>query len=203
MAGMTASHLHITGDAQADALLASDPNALLIGMVLDQQVTMEKAFSGPAVIAERMDGRLDVATIAHADPDEFAALCARPPAVHRFPGSMAGRVQGVCRVLVESYGGDAAALWADVSTGAELRERLGLLPGFGAQKAAIFTALLGKQYGVRPDGWREAAGVYGEEGSRRSVADVVDDASLAQVRETKRAAKALAKGAVKSRSAGD
>lgn len=201
MAGMTASHLHITGDAQADALLASDPNALLIGMVLDQQVTMEKAFSGPAVIAERMGGRLDVTAIAHTDPDEFAALCARPPAVHRFPGSMAGRVQGVCRVLVQSYGGAAAALWADVSTGAELRERLRLLPGFGAQKAAIFTALLGKQYGVRPDGWREAAGVYGEEGSRRSVADVVDDVSLAQVRETKRAAKALAKGAVKSRSA--
>jgi uncharacterized HhH-GPD family protein len=195
MAGMTASHLHITGDAQADALLASDPNALLIGMVLDQQVTMEKAFSGPAVIAERMDGRLDVAAIAHADPDEFAALCARPPAVHRFPGSMAGRVQGVCRVLVESYGGDAVNLWTDVPSGVELRKRIAALPGFGVQKAAIFLALLGKQYGVQPPGWREAAGAFGEDGSRVSVADVVDEESLGQVRAAKKAAKAAAKAA--------
>ncbi len=190
---MTASQLHITGDEQADALLASDPNALLIGMVLDQQVTMEKAFSGPAVIAERMGGHLDVPAIAAADPDEFAALCSRPPAVHRFPGSMAGRVQGVCRVLVESYAGDAANLWADVPNGALLRNRIGKLPGFGVQKAAIFLALLGKQYGVQPDGWREAAGGYGEDGSRLSVADVVDDESLAQVRAAKKAAKAAAK----------
>jgi len=187
--------MYLTGDDEADALLASDGNALLIGMVLDQQVPMEKAFSGPAVIAERMGGRLDVAAIAAADPEEFAALCTRPPAVHRFPGSMAGRVQGVCRVLVESYSGDAGNLWADVPSGVELRKRIAGLPGFGAQKAAIFLALLGKQYGVQPPGWREAAGAFGEDGSRVSVADVVDEESLAQVRAAKKAAKAAAKSA--------
>jgi len=190
---MSATRMYLTGDDRADALLASDGNALLIGMVLDQQVPMEKAFSGPAVIAERMGGHLDVAAIAAADPEEFAALCSRPPAVHRFPGSMAGRVQGVCRVLVESYGGDAVNLWTDVPSGVELRKRIAALPGFGAQKAAIFLALLGKQYGVQPSGWREAAGAFGEDGSRISVADVVDEESLGQVRAAKKAAKAAAK----------
>jgi len=190
---MSATRMHLTGDDRADALLASDGNALLIGMVLDQQVPMEKAFSGPAVIAERMGGQLDVAALAAADPEEFAALCSRPPAVHRFPGSMAGRVQGVCRVLVESYGGDAVNLWTDVPSGVELRKRIAALPGFGAQKAAIFVALLGKQYGVQPPGWREAAGAFGAAGSRISVADVVDEESLGQVRAAKKAAKAAAK----------
>ncbi len=190
---MSATRMYLTGDDRADALLASDGNALLIGMVLDQQVPMEKAFSGPAVIAERMGGHLDVAAIAAADPEEFAALCSRPPAVHRFPGSMAGRVQGVCRVLVESYGGDAVNLWTDVPSGVELRKRIAALPGFGAQKAAIFVALLGKQYGVQPPGWREAAGAFGAAGSRISVADVVDEESLGQVRAAKKAAKAAAK----------
>ena len=192
---MSATRMYLTGDDRADALLASDGNALLIGMVLDQQVPMEKAFSGPAVIAERMGGHLDVAAIAAADPEEFAALCSRPPAVHRFPGSMAGRVQGVCRVLVESYGGDAVNVWTDVPSGVELRKRIAALPGFGAQKAAIFLALLGKQYGVQPPGWREAAGAFGEDGSRVSVADVVDEESLGQVRAAKKAAKAAAKAA--------
>jgi uncharacterized HhH-GPD family protein len=187
--------MYLTGDDKADALLASDGNALLIGMVLDQQVPMEKAFSGPAVIAERMGGHLDVAAIAAADPEEFAALCSRPPAVHRFPGSMAGRVQGVCRVLVESYGGDAVNVWTDAPSGVELRKRIAALPGFGAQKAAIFLALLGKQYGVQPPGWREAAGAFGADGSRVSVADVVDEESLGQVRAAKKAAKAAAKAA--------
>ena len=190
---MTAHALSITGDPGADALLSSDANALLIGMVLDQQITMEKAFAGPAVIAERMGGRFDVAAIAAADPDEFAALCAERPAVHRFPGSMAGRVQAVCRVLVDTYDGNAAQLWRSAGTGAEIRERLALLPGFGAQKASIFTALLGKQCGITPDGWREAAGAYGEDGCFRSVADVVDDESLGKVRASKKAAKAAAK----------
>jgi len=193
LAAMSATRMHLTGDDRADALLASDGNALLIGMVLDQQVPMEKAFSGPAVIAERMGGQLDVAALAAADPEEFAALCSRPPAVHRFPGSMAGRVQGVCRVLVESYGGDAVNLWTDVPSGVELRKRIAALPGFGAQKAAIFVALLGKQYGVQPPGWREAAGAFGAAGSRISVADVVDEESLGQVRAAKKAAKAAAK----------
>jgi uncharacterized HhH-GPD family protein len=190
---MTAAQLHITGDEQADALLARDPNALLIGMVLDQQVPMEKAFAGPAVIAERMGGRLDVAAIADADPEQFGAMCARPPAVHRFPGSMAKRVQATCRVLVDSYDGSAANIWAGVESGAELRDRIAALPGFGAQKAAIFTALLGKRYGVAPDGWREAAGSYGEQGCYRSGAAGVDPDSLQKVRATKKAAKAAAK----------
>jgi uncharacterized HhH-GPD family protein len=189
---MTAKHLHLTGRPEADELLARDPNALLLGMVLDQQIPMEKAFSGPAVIAERMGG-LDVPSIAAADPEAFKEICSRPPAVHRFPGSMAGRVQSVCQVLVDRYDGSAANIWTGVPSGAELLERIGELPGFGAQKAAIFVALLGKQYGVTPDGWREAAGAYGEQGSRRSVADVIDDESLEAVRASKRAAKAAAK----------
>ncbi len=189
---MTADRLYLTGRDEADSLLARDPNALLLGMVLDQQIPMEKAFSGPAVIAERMGG-LDVRAIAAADPEDFKQICSRPPAVHRFPGSMAGRVQSVCQVLVDSYGGDAVNVWAQVPSGAELLRRIGDLPGFGAQKAAIFVALLGKQYGVTPPGWREAAGVYGEEGSRRSVADVVDDESLDAVRASKKAAKAAAR----------
>ncbi|WP_407940118.1 HhH-GPD-type base excision DNA repair protein [Nakamurella leprariae] len=182
--------LWLTGDPDADALLSVDPNALLLGMVLDQQVPMEKAFSGPKVIAERMGGRLDVAAIAHADQDAFAALCAERPAVHRFPGAMAARVQAVCRVLVETADGDAAALWRDARSGDEVRRAIAALPGFGDQKSAIFTALLGKQYGVTPPGWREAAGAYGEEGCFRSVADVVDPDSLSRVRAAKKAAKA-------------
>jgi uncharacterized HhH-GPD family protein len=161
---MTAQRLYLTGRADADALLASDPNALLLGMVLDQQIPMEKAFSGPAVIAERMGG-LDVGAIAAADPDSFREICSRPPAVHRFPGSMSARVQSVCQVLVQDYRGDAANLWAEVDTGAELYRRIAGLPGFGTQKASIFVALLGKQYGVTPTGWRDAAGAYGEDGS--------------------------------------
>ena len=140
-----------------------------------------------------MGGAFDVRAIAEADPTEFAALCATPPAVHRFPGSMAGRVQGVCRALVDEYDGSADRIWDGVASGAELKKRIAALPGFGAQKAAIFVALLGKQYGVTPDGWRDAAGTYGEDGSRRSVADVVDAASLAEVRAYKKAAKAAAK----------
>jgi uncharacterized HhH-GPD family protein len=192
---MTASELYLTGDATADALLASDPNALLLGMVLDQQVPMEKAFSGPAVIARRMGGQLDVQAIADADQEGFAALCAERPAIHRFPSAMAKRIQATCRVLADSYDGDAANLWADVADGRELLGRIAALPGFGAAKAPIFLALLGKQYGVQPAGWREAAGVYGESGSHRSVADVVDQPSLELVRAAKKAAKAAAKAA--------
>jgi uncharacterized HhH-GPD family protein len=190
------SAFYLTGNAAADKLLAKDANAVLIGMVLDQQVTMEKAFAGPAVLAERMGGRLDVRAIADADPELFAAICAQRPAVHRFPGAMAKRVQATCQVLAQTYESDAANIWRDVPSGAELRDRIAALPGFGAQKAAIFTALLGKQYGVQPDGWREAAGAYGEPGSHRSVADVVDQDSLEKVRATKKAAKAAAKAAV-------
>jgi uncharacterized HhH-GPD family protein len=185
---------YLTGNEAADSLLATDPNAVLLGMVLDQQVTMEKAFSGPAVIAERMGGVLDVGAIAAADPDEFAALCSKPPAVHRFPGSMAARVQGVCRELVEKWDGQATNLYASAATGAELKKRIAGLPGFGDQKARIFVALLGKRFGVTPPGWEEAAGAYGIGGSHVSVADVVDADSLQLVRAAKKAAKAAAKG---------
>jgi len=187
--------LHLTGDPAADALLSDDPNALLIGMILDQQVPMEKAFSGPKVIAERLGGTLDVAAIAAMSEDEFVALCCSKPAIHRFPGAMAKRVRQVCQVLVEDFDGDAANVWRGAATGSELKRALGALPGFGAEKAAIFTAVLAKQRGVQPPGWREAAGAYGEEDSYRSVADVVDEESLAKVRETKRSAKAAKKSA--------
>jgi uncharacterized HhH-GPD family protein len=155
---------------------------------------MEKAFSGPAVIAERMGtDHLDPAVIAAHDPEAFAEIFSRTPAVHRFPGSMAGRVQKVAAYVAEHYGNDAANIWADAATGAELLKRLKALPGFGEQKAKIMVALLGKQIGVRPDGWREAAGDYGAEGATRSVADVVDADTLAQVRATKREIKRAAK----------
>jgi uncharacterized HhH-GPD family protein len=193
--GSARSPLHLTGDPDADALLDSDANALLVGMVLDQQVPLEKAFSGPRVIAQRMGGTFDVAAIAEMSEDDFVALCSERPAIHRFPGSMAKRVRSVCQRLVEQYDGDVGNLYAGATSGAELRKALAALPGFGDQKAAIFTALLGKQRGVTPAGWREASSPYGEEGSRVSVADIVDAASLLQVRSAKQAAKAAAKAA--------
>ena len=170
-------------------LLSEDPFALLAGMMLDQQFPMERAFAGPAKIKERF-GTLDPAAIATAPPEEFAAMCAVPPAVHRFPGSMAARLQALAQIVVDSYDGDAAALWNTADSGAEIFKRLTALPGFGKQKAQIFTALLGKQLGVRPDGWDTVAGVYAEEGSYRSVADVTDQASLEKVRSFKKEQKA-------------
>jgi uncharacterized HhH-GPD family protein len=185
--------LHITGDTAADDLLTTNPLALLIGMLLDQQVAMETAFSGPEKIRDRM-GRLDAEAIADAEPDAFAALCATPPAVHRYPSSMAGRIQAVCRAVVDDWGGDTSAIWTQGEPdGREVLKRVKSLPGFGDQKARIFVALLGKQYGFEGAGWRDAAGPYGEDGSYRSVADIVDPASLAKVRETKKAVKAAAK----------
>lgn len=190
---MTAPELQLTGDDTVDRLLSTNPGALLVGMTLDQQVPMEKAFSGPAVIAERMGGSFDVGRIAAMDVDDFVAVCAQRPAIHRFPGSMGKRVHAVCQALVEQYDGDAANLWADVTDGAELKKRIAALPGFGDQKASIFVALLGKQYGVTPKGWREAAGRYGEDGVYRSVADIVDPSSLIKVRQTKKEEKARAR----------
>ena len=185
--------LWLTGDPTADQLLTDDPFALLIGMLLDQQVTMESAFAGPTKIADRMGG-LDVHRVAEADPSEFAALCATPPAVHRYPGSMAGRIQGVAAALVEHYDGDVTRLWTEGEPdGPAVLKRLKALPGFGDQKARIFLALLGKQIGVQPAGWAQAAGAYGDPGSRRSIADVTDPTSLTEVRATKQAAKAAAK----------
>lgn len=185
--------LHITGDPDADAILSDDPLALMIGMLLDQQIPMETAFAGPAKIRDRM-GSLDAAAIASHDPEAFVELFRTPPSVHRFPGSMAGRTQQLCAALVENWGGDASAIWMRGGpNGAEILSRLKALPGFGEQKAKIFLALLGKQYGLAAPGWREAAGDYGMEGSLRSVADIVDKESLTKVREFKRAAKAAAK----------
>jgi len=185
--------LHITGDDASDRLLSEDPLALLIGMLLDQQVPMETAFAGPEKLRTRL-GAFDAAAIADTDPERLEALFKESPAIHRFPGSMAARVQGLCRALVDDWGGDAAAIWtAGSPSGAEVLKRLKALPGFGEQKAKIFVALLGKQYGIDATGWREAAGAYGEEGSYRSVADIVDPDSLAKVRAAKKAAKAAAK----------
>ena len=185
--------LWITGDPESDHLLTTSGNALLVGMVLDQQVPMEKAFAGPHVIATRMGGTFDVAAIAALDVDDFVAVCAEKPAVHRFPGSMGTRVHEVARRLVEDYDGDAVNLWREAPDGAALKQAVAGLPGFGDQKASIMVALLGKRWGVRPEGWREAAGAYGNEGEFRSIADVVDAESLQKVRAFKKQAKAAAK----------
>ncbi|GAA0659989.1 Fe-S cluster assembly protein HesB [Streptomyces samsunensis] len=177
------ARLRLAQQPEADALLERDPLALMIGMLLDQQVPMEWAFSGPYTIARRLgrDG-LDAQEIAAQDPERFAALLSEKPAVHRYPGSMAGRIQQLCRYLVEHYDGDPTALWREVSSGQELLRRLHELPGFGKQKAQIFLALLGKRMGVRPEGWREAAGAYGEQDAYRSVADITGPESLEKVR---------------------
>ena len=188
-----ADDLHITGDPEADALLSTDPLALLVGMLLDQQVAMETAFAGPRKLRDRL-GSLDPEVLALMDPEALTEVCRTPPAVHRYPGSMAGRIQALSAYLLEHYDGDAAALWTRGDPdGPEVLRRLRALPGFGEQKARIFLALLGKQRGLTADGWREAAGPYGEAGAYRSVADIVDADSLTRVRETKRAAKAAAK----------
>jgi uncharacterized HhH-GPD family protein len=191
MRGMTIS---LPIEPEANKLLTNDPLALLVGMVLDQQDKLEKAFSAPYVLARRLGHEATAHELADFDPEALIAIFATPPALHRFPKAMAARVQAVCRLLVEEYDGDAAKLWQDVGTGTELLKRIAALPGFGKQKSQIFTALLGKQYGVQPDGWREAAGAYGEVGSHRSVADIVDGDSLAKVREYKKEMKAAAKG---------
>ncbi len=183
--------LHLAQEARADELLERDPLALAIGMLLDQQVPMEWAFGAPRLLAERLGVRtLDAADLAGRDPEEFAAIFVGPPALHRYPGSMAGRVQALAVAVRDDYGNDITTVWTGAASGADLVKRLRALPGFGEQKAKIFAALLGKQFGVRPTGWREAAGAYGEEGSYRSIADVTDGASLARVREYKQQAKA-------------
>ena len=191
---MATPALHLTGDAEADAVLSRDPLALLIGMVLDQQVTMQKAFSSPAELARRLGGSLNAASIAGMEPEELAAVFKERPALHRFPASMAGRVQQVSRAVAEDYGGKADAIWKGTRSGEELVGRLKSLPGFGEQKSKIFAALLGKQLGVRPEGWREATAPYGGAGTHLSVADITDAASLEKVRATKKAMKARARG---------
>jgi uncharacterized HhH-GPD family protein len=190
---MPAPSLPITGDPEADDLLVQDPLALLIGMLLDQQVPMEWAFGAPHRLRERLGGQLDAATIASTDPERLAELFKGPPALHRFPGSMAKRTQALCQLLVDDYGGDAAAVWTGAATGAELLRRLKALPGFGVEKAKIFTALLAKRFGVTPEGWREATTPFSDD-QPRSVADISSPETLQQVRAWKKMMKAEGKG---------
>ncbi|HET8767334.1 MAG TPA: HhH-GPD-type base excision DNA repair protein [Pedococcus sp.] len=189
-----APQIRIAQDDAADEVLTEDPFALLVGMLLDQQYPMEHAFRGPWKIRSRF-GTLDPAAIAGAEPEAFADLCSTPPAIHRYGRSMAGRVQQLAAVVRDEYGGDARRIWTEASDAQDLLARLRALPGFGDQKARIFAALVGKQLDVRPAGWQEAIGPYAEDGSYRSVADVVDAESLQKVREFKQAAKAQAKAA--------
>lgn len=182
-------------DADANDLLSRSPLALLIAMLLDQQVTIEKAFTSPRDLVRRLGHEPTAEELADFDPEALAAIFSERPALHRYPRSMAGRVQQMCRRIVERYDGDAANLWSGAATGQELLARITQLPGFGPDKARIFLALLGKQYGVQPAGWREAAGHFGSEGSHLSVADITDEASLAEVRAYKQGRKAAAKAA--------
>ncbi len=191
MAIVTPGTLYITGDAAADELLNTDANALLIGMLLDQQVPMEWAFMGPATLRQRL-GHLDPARIAAMDLDEFVEVCREKPAIHRFPKSMGERIHQVCAALVSDYDGEARNIWSDATSGSEVYQRLDALPGYGDEKSKIFVAILGKTQGVRPDGWREAAGKFGDD-VPRSVADIHDEASLDKVREWKKAQKAAKK----------
>lgn len=187
--------LYLSGDPQADELLSDDPLALLIGMVLDQQVPLERAFSSPRDLKERLGGKLDAGTIASMEPAKLAAIFAERPALHRFPSSNAGRVQQLCHMVVADYGGEPARIWKGAKTGGELLRRVKALPGFGDQKAKIFVALLGKQLGVRPSGWEDVSQPFGTPGSHLSVADITDAESLAKVRAHKAQMKAAAKAA--------
>ena len=183
--------LYITGDAAADKLLNTNANALLIGMLLDQQVPMEWAFAGPATLKRRL-GHLDPKKIAAMDLDEFVAICCEKPAIHRFPGSMGKRIHAVCEALVTDYRGNAANIWKGVDDADDVYRRLRALPGYGEEKSKIFLAILAKTQGVEPSGWREAAGKFGDD-TPRSVADVHDEVSLGKVREWKKAQKAAKK----------
>lgn len=189
------ARLQLSQDPEADAFLEREPLALVIGMLLDQQVPLERAFSAPHELAQRIGGDLDAGEIAAYDPEQFASLASQRPAIHRFPGSMAKRIQQLCQHIVQEYDGDVTAVWTDVADGRELLRRVSALPGFGKRKAQIFVALLGKQLDVRPDGWREAAGEFGEEDARRSVADVTDQDTLLEVRDFKQQQKRAGKQA--------
>ena len=191
--------LYITGEPEVDGLLNSDPNALLIGMLLDQQITMETAFAGPAKLLDRL-GHLEPARIATMDRDEFISVCAAKPAVHRFPSSMGARLHDLCTVITERFGGDAAAIWTDVDSAEVLVERLRALPGFGEEKTQIFIALLAKTQGIAPTGWEAAAGEFSDD-SPRSIADVTDPESLDAVRAWKKARKAQRRSGATPKSA--
>lgn len=187
-----AGTLAVTGDAEADRLLNTDPLALMIGMLLDQQIAIELAFIGPARLAARLGGGLDAAAIATMDADEFAAVCRTKPALHRFPVAMAGRIQAMCRHLVDHYDGDAAAIWRRVRRAETVRDRLAAVPGFGPEKVQILTAVLAKRFGRRPAGWEAVAGVFAD-GELRSVADLDSPEAVAALRARRRAMKAAGK----------
>lgn len=187
--------LHLSGDPDADRLLSADAFALLVGMVLDQQIPLEWAFSGPWHLQQRLGTPLDATDIAAMDPDALVKVFSERPALHRFPGSNAKRVQALAQLIVDDYDGDAAKIWTTAETGADLYRRVKALPGFGEQKAKIFVALLGKQLGVQPPGWQDAAGPFGQPGTLMSVADITGPDTLAEVRDYKRAKKAAAKAA--------
>jgi uncharacterized HhH-GPD family protein len=201
---MPRKSLYLSGDPRADALLTRTPLALLIGMVLDQQIPLEWAFKGPAELVDRLglSQPLDARALARMDPGTLVEAFSRTPALHRYPTSMATRVQALCRTVADEYGGDASRVWTEAANGKDARARVQALPGFGEQKARIFVALLGKQLGVRPEGWIEASAPFGEAGSHRSVADIVDANSLAEVRGWKKAAKSAAKAAKAAGAAG-
>jgi uncharacterized HhH-GPD family protein len=190
---MAKASLSLSGNPAADRFLSDDPLALLIGMVLDQQVPLERAFSSPLDLKNRLGGRLDAAEMASMDPDQLAAVFATRPALHRYPAANAKRVQELCRIVVDDYHGRAQDIWAQATTGEDLYRRVRALPGFGDQKARIFVGLLGKQLGVRPPGWQEAAGRFGAPGTFLSVADIVDADSLSRVRAYKAQVKAAAR----------
>jgi uncharacterized HhH-GPD family protein len=191
---MGAMTLSLPIDAEANELLQRSPLALLLGMTLDQQIPLERAFAAPYDLVRRLGHEPDAAELATYDPEALTAVFAERPALHRFPKAMAARVQELCRLLVERYDGDPAKVWVDAPDGRTAFKRINELPGFGKQKAQIFLALLGKRFGVQPPGWREAAGQYGQEGSHYSVADITDGATLLKVREHKQQVKAAAKG---------
>jgi len=185
--------LCLAQEPDADALLTDNPLALLIGMVLDQQVPLEWAFRAPVELSRRLGTPLDANALAGMDPEKLTSVFAAKPSLHRYPASMAKRVQALTVEVADNYGGDATNVWKGPETGKELLNRVKALPGFGEQKARIFIALLGKQFGVRPDGWVDACAPYGEAGSFRSIADITDEASLLKVREYKKSMKAAAK----------
>jgi uncharacterized HhH-GPD family protein len=187
-----AGTLAVTGDRAADHLLNHNPVALMIGMLLDQQIAIELAFIGPSRLAERMGGEIDAARIAESDPEEFIEIVRTKPALHRFPASMGTRVQEMCRHIVEEYDGDAAAIWRRVRDAETLRVRLEAVPGFGPEKVKIFTAVLAKRFGKQPQGWESVAGVFADD-ELRSVADLDSPEALAELRATRRALKAARK----------
>lgn len=199
---MSRKSLYLSGDPKADALLTTTPLALLVGLVLDQQVPLEWAFRGPAELIERLGAPLEAMSIATMDPELLVRAFSAKPALHRYPASMAGRVQALCRLITDEYQGEAAALWDGVADADELRRRIASLPGFGEQKARITVALLGKQLGVRPRGWVEASAPFGAKDSFASIADITDAASLQRVRDYKQSMKAARRAQPTQGSAG-